>query len=149
MDNNKCSNKTNIYWFIGFIFIVIIGFFIAIANKSPKQKVYTLNIKQKEQLAVTQFRLDVAEAVLEEKEFSLSDCTAIRNIVKKYNPKSDWFESCEGNFRLNSADTEEKNINTISNDTHCATLTFDKDLTKLIDYSFKKEQCKGYSAKFK
>lgn len=62
------NNKTNKYWFIGLIFVIIIGLCIAVANKSPKQKIYTLNIKEKEKLAVAQFRLDAAEAVLEEKE---------------------------------------------------------------------------------
>lgn len=63
-------------------------------------------------------------------------------IAQKVDKNADWFNGYYG-FKFDTEETAKKLILTIADSKYCATLTFDSEKTKIIDYSFREEKCDG------
>ena len=80
-------------------------------------------------------------------EFTEDQCNELGNLVKEYNKSSDYI-SCSSPklLYLDTPDTSDKRVLTISDEKYTATFTTDKEIDNLIDYTFLQQTSGGFNS---
>jgi len=129
--------------------ILVIGAIVLISNgirsiadstpNSVSLKGYAVNVASV-RLASTKNHLDGSG------EFSNEDCNKLGELAKQYDSTADYIDcSSPSALFLDTPDTANSYVLTISDDDYTAIFTTDKDLTTLLNYGFLKETSGGFN----
>jgi preprotein translocase subunit SecF len=103
---------------------------------------YTLNVANGEVLTVAEVRAAVSQSALDgEGVMSVNQCNTLGDISKKLDSGSKWFSNCEYIIRGSTPDSDTDSVIKLSDGDYCATLTFNKDIDKLLSYDFVNGEC--------
>lgn len=67
----------------------------------------------------------------------------LHDLAKKYDNDTDWISGSDYGLYADQSFSEKERVLTISDGNNCVIFTVDRDLSKLINFNFKKEKCDG------
>jgi hypothetical protein len=143
-DNQKSKKPAAVKYAIAGVLalVAVFGLVLYFNSKPTEQENYTLGTAGLEALAVSNFRVAIAQSAVDGNGNIGSDsCYMLENIAKNADPDARWFSNCEYVNSGSSPDTASDKVLKISDGDYCATYTFDDAIEELKNYSFEEGEC--------
>jgi hypothetical protein len=128
------------------ILIIFAIFSIQQSNSEAVEKV-TFKLSSSYGLTIAQTRVASAKYALDGTgEFTEEMCNELGELAKSFDSSADYIKCDSPNFiYLDTPDSSDQQVLTLSDENYTAKFTIDKDLTKLIDYTFSDSPTGGFN----
>lgn len=149
------SSTVKIVFLLAIIVIITVVVAFSLNNKSqtPKSTKSTeIELTAPEESTVSMINLVIAKTELRSPQTAhVMYLEQMRDIAKRYNPSTDWFDGSKATFSTKSEKSEKQQIITLSDGSYCAEFTLREDVPleyTLTNYSFNRKDCPGKSVMF-
>lgn len=128
------------------IVVFIAGFIVITSKKNSQDKKVVLSAR--DILVVLDIRVASTQNALDGKgKFTEKECNQLKDIAKEFDSSADFISSCKytDSLYLDTPDTSDRKVLTISDDSYTAKFSLDNDQNTLLDYTFIDKPSSGFN----